>query len=177
MSPDPETALGLMRGTVALAEWHPGWGTAYREIADAVRAALTGSIIAVEHVGSTAVPGLLAKPIIDVAVLLASGAALDEVTIRLEQVGFVVRGDRAQQGGVLFVRGGRPDHRSAHVHVLVDGDPRWHRYLAFRDRLRSDSQVRDAYVQLKTRLARAFPDDRVAYTAAKHDFIRRVLAP
>jgi GrpB-like predicted nucleotidyltransferase (UPF0157 family) len=133
----------------------------------------------VEHVGSTAVPGLAAKPVID---LMASVRALDEV---VQQAG-----QRLAADGWCYVPpplDGRPwrrffvkpdpsgQHRYAHLHVIAAGHPRWAEQLAFRDALRRDAGLAGRYADLKRRLATAHADDREAYTAAKGRFVTEAL--
>jgi GrpB-like predicted nucleotidyltransferase (UPF0157 family) len=130
----------------------------------------------VEHVGSTAIPGLTAKPILDVLIGLAPGTDPDRVIATLERLGFQDRGDKGDDGGRLLVLEDRPAHRVAHLHLVGHGDALWRRYLTLRDRLRGDPDARAAYAGLKARLAARFSEDRRAYTAAKAAFITRLLA-
>lgn len=134
----------------------------------------------VEHVGSTAVPGLAAKPVID---LMASVTDPDLVVERA--------GERLAADGWCYVppdldSGGqwrrffvKPDasrqRRVAHLHVIKAGHPRWADQLAFRDALRRDDQLARAYEDLKRRLAAQHPGDREAYTAAKAEFVANAL--
>jgi len=133
----------------------------------------------VEHVGSTAVPGLAAKPIID---LMASVRDLDEVT---DQAGAALWDDGwwyvppeldSRSWRRFFVK---PDqsgqHRHAHLHVIAAGHPRWAEQLAFRDALRRDDELARRYGDLKRRLAAAHADDREAYTEAKGEFVKDAL--
>jgi GrpB-like predicted nucleotidyltransferase (UPF0157 family) len=167
--------LGLRRGAVSLEESQPWWRQAYEHLACLVRAALPDVETVVEHVGSTAVPGLPAKPIIDIAVQIPRDVPVHTVIAQLEAHRFMFRGDQGSEGGLLFVRDAGPERRVCHVHVVREGDPQWDRYLSFRDRLRADGATRDAYAHLKTRLAGQHPDDRQAYTTGKSAFIRKVL--
>jgi GrpB-like predicted nucleotidyltransferase (UPF0157 family) len=134
----------------------------------------------VEHVGSTAVPGLAAKPVID---LMASVTDLDAVVAQA--------GQRLAVGGWCYVppeldSGGQwrrffvqPDasgqRRVAHLHVIQAGHPRWADQIAFRDALRRDDRLARSYEDLKRRLAAAHPGDREAYTGAKSEFVAGVL--
>jgi GrpB-like predicted nucleotidyltransferase (UPF0157 family) len=134
----------------------------------------------VEHVGSTSVPGLAAKPIID---LMASVRDLDAV---VDQAGAPLAADgwcyvlpELDSGGSwrrFFVK---PDesgqHRYAHLHLIHAGHPRWAEQVAFRDALRRDDELAGRYADLKRRLATEHADEREAYTAAKGEFIRDVL--
>jgi GrpB-like predicted nucleotidyltransferase (UPF0157 family) len=121
------------------------------------------------------VPGLAAKPIIDIAIGVQGEMRIDRIIRVLEPLGWIYRGDAADDGGHVFVFDDRPDHRIAHLHVVSTDDPQWLRYLAFRDRLRRDPVARAEYDALKRRLANQFPEDRKAYTAAKESFIRHMV--
>ncbi|MFC3995386.1 GrpB family protein [Nocardiopsis sediminis] len=133
----------------------------------------------VEHIGSTAVPGLAAKPVID---LMAAVTGIDEAAREA--------GDRRAADGWHHVPpplDGRPWRRfyvkpdesglrrRAHLHILEQGHPRWADQLAFRDALRADPGLRRAYTELKRRLAREHPDDRERYTDAKSAFVALAL--
>lgn len=171
-----ESGLGLTYGEVELARTDPRWSDAFEHLAVTLRAALGPAAVAVEHIGSTAVPGLLAKPILDIVIGLAATADVDGVVGSLAACGLEYRGDHGDDGGRLFVLNARPLHRVAHVHVVEFGDLRWTRYLAFRDRLRRDEEARTEYEEAKRQLARVFARDRRNYTAGKTPFIARLLA-
>jgi GrpB-like predicted nucleotidyltransferase (UPF0157 family) len=134
----------------------------------------------VEHVGSTAVPGLPAKPVLDI---MASGSVTDAVvkhaTARLAADGWCYVPPELDSGGSwrrFFVK---PDdsgqRRIAHLHVIRAGHPRWAEQIAFRDALRRDGQLAGSYAELKRRLAHEHGTDREAYTAAKGEFIAAAL--
>ena len=112
--------LGLQYGHVELAESDPAWPEGAQRLAESIRSALGPDALAVEHIGSTAVPGLLSKPILDLAVLVRRDA---DTTERLTMLGYEYRGDAGAEGGLVFVLSDRPLHRIAHVHVVSDGDP------------------------------------------------------
>jgi GrpB-like predicted nucleotidyltransferase (UPF0157 family) len=167
--------LGLDYGTVALVESDERWREAFGQLARELRACLGDIAVEIEHVGSTAVPGLPSKPILDVAVRLAPTADLEEVIALLERNGFEYRGDKGELGGHLFVLEARVRHRVAHVHVVDYGDASWGQYLVFRDRLRQDADARARYAAVKRDLARAFPESRPGYTAGKAAIITAIL--
>jgi GrpB-like predicted nucleotidyltransferase (UPF0157 family) len=171
-----DTTLGLAYGQVRLVPSDPGWAGAFQRLAVQLRATLGELAVAVEHVGSTAVPGLAAKPILDVVIGLAPGTDPDRVIAALGSLGYQFRGDKGGEGGLLLVLEDRPAHRVAHLHLVAHGDAQWRRYLALRDRLRADPAARAAYAQLKGRLAAQFSGDRRAYTAAKAAFIVQLLS-
>ena len=171
-----DTGLGLTYGQVRLVESDPGWSRAFGQLAAELRTELGDLAVAIEHVGSTAVPGLVAKPILDLAVGLAPGTDPDRVIPAIERLGYEFRGNKGDTGGFLFVLEDRPAHRIAHVHVVPHGRPKWRQYLAFRDRLRIDPDARAAYAAMKRRLGEQFASDRQAYTAGKGAFVAGLLS-
>ncbi len=129
----------------------------------------------IEHVGSTAVPGLAAKPIVDIAVGVGNEVPTDAVKKRLEGLGYEFRGNAGDSGGLVFVLSDRPQHRVAHVHVVEHGGRQWHRYLAFRDLLLEHEPARAIYERTKGELAERFPNDSKSYQAAKEEVVRSLL--
>jgi GrpB-like predicted nucleotidyltransferase (UPF0157 family) len=160
-------SVGLAYGTVRVVEHDPLWVAIFDRLASKLRAALADVVLGVEHVGSTAVPDLVAKPIIDIAVGLTPTADAGQITVALASLGYQYRGDKGEHGGHLYVLEDRPAHRIAHLHAIDHGGPQWLAYLAVRDRLRTDSDARRRYADLKRQLARAYAADRTGYTAAK----------
>ncbi|GAB2834653.1 GrpB family protein [Actinocorallia aurea] len=169
--------LGLRHGTVKVVPSDPRWPQTYTLLAADLAAALGGLASDLEHVGSTSVPGLPAKPIIDIAALLVPGADPGAVAEAVAPLGYGYRGDTGDRGGLLFVLepSGAPDHALAHLHGIVPGDVQWERYLELRDLLRKDEEARDAYAGLKHELAARHGDDRTGYTDAKSAFIDGLL--
>ena len=134
----------------------------------------------VEHVGSTSVPGLAAKPIIDLMAQVTDlDAFVDQAGERLWAAGwhYVPPDLDGRRWRRFFVK---PDpsgqHRSAHLHVIGVGHQRWAQQIAFRDALRRDDDLARRYGDLKRGLAAEHPDDREAYTEAKAEFIAEALA-
>jgi GrpB-like predicted nucleotidyltransferase (UPF0157 family) len=171
--------LGLERKTVRLAPSDPAWASAFDSVRSTLESVLAVVAVAVEHVGSTAVPGLPAKPILDIAVGLRPGIDREAVTKPLETLGFICRGQSEEgEGGLNLMFGweDRPRHRVVNLHAVTFEGPRWREYVVFRDRLRADPKTRDAYAKVKEDLAQQFPDDRNAYIAGKDEFIARILA-
>ncbi|HLI65941.1 MAG TPA: GrpB family protein [Caulobacteraceae bacterium] len=160
---------------VVIEPYDPAWPAMF-EVERAVLAAVLAPWLAgpIEHIGSTAVPGLPAKPVIDimgaVADLAASRPAIEALT-PLSYCHFDYKGE------VMHWFCKPSDRmRTHHLHLVPFGSPLWLERLAFRDRLRADPAVRDAYRDLKLGLADRFRDDREAYTEAKTDFILTMLA-
>ena len=163
---------GLAHGTVQLAEWTPRWAELFRAEASRLRVALGNLAVAIEHYGSTSVPGLVAKPILDILVGGLEAKVPSPYIQALTPLGY----DYAEHAGVpdhfVFGRGTARTHL---VHVVRYGGDAWHRGLAFRDALRRDAGLRDAYGALKHELAGRHGAERSRYTTEKGVFIERVL--
>lgn len=128
-----------------------------------------------EHVGSTAVPGLRAKPVIDIVGPVASLADAQSAVPVLAADGWLFWPDDPNRGYRLWFLRPRPAERTHHLYLIQHDHPELRRLLLFRDALRADAALRDAYVALKDRLAARFPTDRDAYTDAKSAFISDVV--
>jgi GrpB-like predicted nucleotidyltransferase (UPF0157 family) len=164
---DCHYGLGLEAGANRLVEHNPLWARAFAEEAARLAAALGPAALAIEHYGSTAVPGLRAKPILDLQVgvaLIGHGLAFVEPMAAL---GYDYAGSQGIPDHHIFGRGVARTHL---VHVVIYGSEPWARTLRFRDRLRADAALRMAYETLKTGLADAALS-RAAYTAGKTEFI------
>jgi GrpB-like predicted nucleotidyltransferase (UPF0157 family) len=127
----------------------------------------------IEHIGSTAVAGLAAKPIIDIMAAVAELASSRPAIEALKSLSYCYFDYRAD---VMHWFCKPSDfERTHHLHLVPLGSPLWRDRLAFRDRLRADAATRRSYTELKFTLAARYGDDREAYTEAKTDFIRSVL--
>ena len=154
---------------------HPGWATLATDACQELRLAGGDLLVDVQHVGSTSVPDLPAKPILDIAAAVPTLQVLPELVARLTEIGYIYRGDGEDSGGHLFVRESSPEVRTIHVHAVQHEGSQWRNYLLFRNLLRQDVDLRKQYAELKAELASKFQDDRKTYTASKHNFIRRIL--
>lgn len=153
-------------------EYDPTWPDRFAALAGRVQAALGDLVLRVEHVGSTAVAGLAAKPIIDLDVVI-SGKDLAETTRRLARLGYVHEGDLGITGRDAFRwPAGLERH---HLYVVSEDAAELGRHLAFRDALRADARLRDDYAALKRSLATQHPYDITAYTEGKGAFIMAIL--
>ena len=170
-------ALGLSRFDVQLVAHEPAWARSFALEREQLIAAAGHLLPEVEHVGSTSVPGLIAKPILDIAARVRRRDDLPGLAKLLAPLGWIDRGDKGPTGGYhLFVRESAPAVRTHHLHVVPVGEPGWADYIVFRDALRGSEALRKAYAAEKRRLAVAFVGSRRDYTAGKSDFVRRVLA-
>lgn len=158
---------------VIVVPYDPGWPDAFALVRDRIAARLGKLAIGIEHVGSTAVVGLDAKPIVDIDVVMRSDDDLWEVATALAELGYTHLGDLGVAGRDAFrAPGGLPRH---HLYVCAAGGAALIAHLTLRDALRADPALSAAYGALKRELARRHRDDRDAYAEGKTTFITTVL--
>ena len=168
-----EHVLGVPPGTVRLHAYTPLWAELFRMEAAELRAALGELAQDVEHVGSTAVPGLMAKPILDIAVAIRAYAIVPSCATALARLGYRYAHWVDLENDYTFEKGAERTH---HVHLVEHGSRQWSDYLRFRDALRGNVELSREYERTKIELGARFCGDRAAYTRAKADFIRHVLS-
>lgn len=152
------------------------WPRLYEEERRRLESVFAGANASIEHVGSTSVPGLAAKPIIDILVGVPSLDSAEQRIGALEDVGYhYVPEYELDLPERRYFRRPREHPRTHHLHCVVEGGAFWNRHLAFRDRLRGDARTARAYAALKQDLAETFRTDGPGYTEAKSPFIERVL--
>jgi len=156
-----------------LVPYDPDWGHSYEALRHNLSALLGRRAIDIQHVGSTSIRGVAAKPILDVDVLI-DRRAWSAVLELLCSAGYEHQGDLGIAGREAFAA--PPTAIAHHLYVCISGTPEWNRHLRFRDYLRLHPDVAADYVRLKRRLAVTHRDDRAAYTAAKSEFVEQVLA-
>jgi GrpB-like predicted nucleotidyltransferase (UPF0157 family) len=132
-----------------------------------------GISLEIEHTGSTSVPGLAAKPVLDILAGRAAESDRNAVIDAIAHADYSYRGEQGIPGRDFFRRG---SPRQYHLHLTVVGSSFWNEQRAFRDHLRSHPEAARAYAELKQRLAERYPRDREAYTNGKTEFVRSCLA-
>ncbi len=169
--------LGLDYDVLQLQSGSATWQTIGAELAVKTSTLLGHHAVDVQHVGSTAVPGLLAKPIIDLAVGLRSHEDFPAVGQILTGHAWIYRGDSGDEGGHLFVLESSPWVRVSHAHAVIYEGWQWNRYLQFRDHLRSDATAREAYAEAKASLLSELGADgiREQYTNRKTPIVQALL--
>lgn len=167
--------LGVQSGTTEVRTYDPRWREEFEREAENLRQLLLPVALQIEHIGSTAVPGLAAKPLVDIALAFSDRSALEHARRLLQAKGYEDRGDWGADGGVIVAKGPRSG-RTHMLHLVEITDGQWFRYLAFRDALRADDAQRDAYAALKIDLAARYPEDRTSYVRGKRDFIEATIA-
>lgn len=160
---------------IEITEYNPQWPDQFAKIERRVQVAFRdGPLIAVEHVGSTAVVGLAAKPIVDIDVIVSSKFDVPDVIARLGILGYVHQGDLGIAGREAFRSPLGPVPH--HLYLCICDNAEYRRQIMFRNYLREHSDEARHYEALKRDLAARFPDDRVAYSAGKTEYIEAVLA-
>ncbi len=164
--------------TVYLADYDPAWPARFDAERDRLLGRFPAALLDVQHIGSTAIPGMPAKPIIDVMAAVDSMAEADDQFDPLLDFGYVtsVEFNAGLTDRRWFMRHAN-GHRTHHLHVVVHGGDLWRKRLAFRDALRADAVLAERYAALKRELASRLKDDREAYTAAKGEFVGSVVGP
>jgi GrpB-like predicted nucleotidyltransferase (UPF0157 family) len=166
--------LGLKRGKVQLSPYDPKWPEIFKKEKKMLQKSLGKMIIDIQHVGSTAVSNLSAKPIIDIALAVSdlSGKKIDKYIKHLKKLGYEYRGKERPREH-LFVKGSE-EKRICHLHMVEFGSKAWKNYLLFRDYLRTHKKAVAEYTKLKLELAKKFSDNRKSYTSGKDKFIQEV---
>ena len=167
-------SIGLKRGTVRLEPHAPAWVELYAKEERQIRNTIGALIEDVQHVGSTAVADLHAKPIIDIAIAVADLTVVQECVDPLVRLGYEYFGDRDNIGDHFFAKG-PDDNRTHYIHMVRADSENWKHYLIFRDVLRQDSEMRQQYDALKRKLAQSHAGDRKSYTELKGIFVENVL--
>ena len=152
------------------------WGQDFLKIKDELIDALGQLAVSIEHVGSTSVQGLSAKPIIDVDVVIKDYSVLDSVIISLENIGYRYEGDLGIAGREAFKYDGKEHLRKHHLYVCPQDSAELHRHIAFRDYLRSHPEAAREYGRIKEEGARLYPFDIDGYIEYKSPFIEKIYA-
>ena len=167
------SVLGLDHGVVRLSDYTQLWADLYLVEEKRIKAAVGHLIVDLQHIGSTAIPGIKAKPILD---MMAGVAQLEKALLckaPLEAIGYDYIAHAGIENDYVFGKGVARTH---YLHVVEYGGAKWTNHLCFRDRLRNDPELAQAYESLKGELSRKFSDSRAKYHDAKSKFINEVVA-
>jgi len=162
---------------VIVSPYSDAWPKTFRIVQEELIQSFVPTLITVEHIGSTSVIGLAAKPVIDVLLGAASLADIESNITLLNEQGYeyVSKYEKEIPERRYFVKSSVNSLR-VHIHAVELGSRIWQEHLTFRDALRSDSSLRSKYQSLKLQLAEEFVNNKTAYSAAKNPFIESVLA-
>lgn len=156
---------------IRLTEYDDKWIHKYEEEVNLLELIFGEEIITFEHFGSTSVPGMKAKPVIDMMCIVKDINKIDSFNEKMNSLGYDVAGEWGLPGRRLFRKGG--ENRSHHIHFYQFDNPQIHRHLIFRDYLRSHLDEVELYTNLKVELAERF-DDTSFYSQAKKPFVKEM---
>jgi GrpB-like predicted nucleotidyltransferase (UPF0157 family) len=164
--------LGLPNGVVIMADYDESWPLAFEREKDFIRRAIPSPSNTIEHIGSTSVPGLCAKPVIDI--LIGIGKFNDGFTFvgPLKNIGYHFKGENGIPFRHYFEKG---DPRTHHIHMVEKDGAFWKEHILFRDYLRSHIGAMQSYADLKRTLAEKYPNNRDAYLESKAEFIQGII--
>ena len=159
---------------VTVVPYDSKWPQEFQRIVNSLPLAIGKDCQRIEHVGSTSVPGLSAKPIIDLDIVLNRQEDMKAVSAKLEGVGYIDEGNLGIEGREAFRYEGKPELRSHHLYVCGLDSRELHRHLAFRDYLRKHPDAVQEYSDIKKQAASLYPEDIDGYIAYKSAFIEKI---
>jgi len=163
-----------MMRTIIVEPYNPAWPGEFERIKRFLWPHVRDLALDIVHVGSTSVPGLASKPIIDFTIVMESYAAFPAIKARLEALGYTHEGNRGIPTREAF-KGGPAGFMAYHLYVCPRDGPEYLRWLLFTGWLREHDDDRDAYAELKRQNAKLYPHDIDAYIAGKSDFVEGIL--
>jgi len=158
---------------MTVVHYDPTWPKVYRAEAERITMVIGANLVAAHHIGSTAVPGLAAKPTIDILLVVQSLDTLDACNDTMLRLGYIAKGENGIEGRRYFQRLEGEQHLF-HIHAFAVGHPEIARHLNFRDYLIAHPQTAQAYQDLKYTLAAQYREAPAEFTAGKGEFIRSV---
>jgi GrpB-like predicted nucleotidyltransferase (UPF0157 family) len=158
---------------VIIVSYDPQWPQCFELLAGDLRGALQSKALRIDHIGSTSIPGLASKPVIDIQVSVAALEPVDAYGRALRSLGYVFRADNTDLSKRYFRE--KPGTRRTHIHVRLVGSWGEQLNLLFRDYLRLHEQDASQYAQVKIELAERYRNERIKYVAAKAEFIWEIL--
>jgi GrpB-like predicted nucleotidyltransferase (UPF0157 family) len=165
--------MGKMRNIIVVPH-NPLWAEQFRREAAFISSILGAELLSVHHIGSTAVPGISAKPVIDIMPIVSDIQRLDALNAAMGRIGYDPMGEYGITGRRFFVKGD-DTNRTHHVHAYEPNNPEVSRHLEFRNYLRGHPQDAQKYSRLKIQLAERFREDIDGYMAGKDAFIKSIL--
>ena len=157
---------------VVVTNYNPKWPRMFEAETDMIREVFGDELLAVHHIGSTSVPGLKAKPIIDIMPLVKNIEIVDKFNDKMIALGYEPMGEYGIPGRRFFRKGG--DHRTHHIHIFQLGSTEVQRHLALPEYLLQHADDAKSYGELKESLAESFPNDIEAYMDGKNDFVKNL---
>jgi GrpB-like predicted nucleotidyltransferase (UPF0157 family) len=162
-----------MMRLIEVVPYDPHWRVLFERAARELVEVFGEEVVAIHHVGSTAIPNVSAKPIIDVLVEVRRIEKIDEFNPEMIERGYLPKGEFGIAGRRFFIKGDE-EQRSHHIHVFQTENPEFERHIAFRNYMIAHPEEAAAYGRLKEELARRFPHDIEGYMAGKDAFIKEI---
>ena len=159
---------------VIVTPYDKAWKTAFEEIKAEIESAIGDLIIGIEHVGSTSVEGLSAKPCIDIDVIIKDYSVFNAVVKELEKIGYIHQGDLGIKDREAFKCADKPHLQTHHLYVCPQYSEELHRHITFRDFLRSNAEAVKKYSLVKEKAAQLFPNDIDKYIEYKSPCIEEL---
>lgn len=167
---EPRHLMTTPQRSIEVVRYDPIWPALFEQEAELIHQAIPKGISAIHHIGSTSVPGLSAKPVIDIMLEVGDVAALDAYAAAMAVIGYSAKGEFGITGRRHYQKGGIL--RTHHIHAFDQESDGLLRHLAVRDYLRARPSESASYAELKVRLAERFPHDNDGYCEGKHDFVQ-----
>lgn len=168
-------SIGLKQGMVAVEPHRIEWEMAAQEIIDSIKNILKNDIVDAQHIGSTSIKDICAKPIVDIVVGVSSFDRIMKHNDDLMKNGIVYRRKDHPNQHLYVVGDLKNDIHTHYIHVVIWGQEAWNNYINMRDYLNAHADKAKEYSDLKERLAKEYPEDRITYTNSKSEFIERIL--
>jgi GrpB-like predicted nucleotidyltransferase (UPF0157 family) len=174
----------FMNKQLTIEPYNPNWEIEFKKLSDVLATALNGLATAIQHVGSTAIPGLIAKPVLDIDIIIDSKTLLDTITLRLEKLHYIAKGEQGVPGRFAFrqsnestpLTGTVIKWQQHHLYVCYADSLALKNHLLFKEALLKDNTLIEEYAALKKSLLENAVITRAAYNVQKTDFILSVLA-
>lgn len=161
---------------VKVVSYNPAWQEAFKLESQQIAKIIGNDTVAIHHIGSTAIPGIYAKPIIDVLVEVKAIAHVDQHNETFKQLGYAAMGEYGIPGRRYFRKNNELGIPTHHIHIFEVGSEHIERHISFRDYLINHPQEAEAYSNLKRQLAQAYPTNIEAYMDGKDSFIQHIEA-
>ena len=167
--------IGLSKDIVRIEKYRKEWISYFEKEADLIYNSISNIELIIEHIGSTAIPELASKPIIDIMIGTKTIDEAKACISQLQKIGYLYKGELGIPNRLFFVKGDE-QKRTHHVHLVTIDSEFWEDHILFRDYLIKYKQVKDKYERLKRKLAKKYSSERENYTNSKTDFILDIVA-
>ena len=171
---DDDSGAARPMPRIVLVPHNPAWQEEFERESSAVAPAFGDLLVSLHHIGSTAIPDIEAKPVIDMLAVVTDIGGVDEQNPKFEELGYEAMGEFGIPGRRYFRKDSVSGERTHQIHAFQAGSPEVDRHLAFRDFLRAHPHHAKQYAALKRQLAEQYPNDMTEYTGGKSEFIKEM---